>query len=149
MTPMEIQTSQLGRHTLVTLWGELDVTNSARLTGRLMSLFSRLSLAGEGVNGDATQVEGAAVIVHLAELGWCDTTGLSSFIEAANAAKDLDIGFAVAGATGRVDRILEVTGLAKAPWVYAELADAVRSIHSGGPPDEHSENQSVWRAQGG
>jgi len=128
---------------LVTLWGELDVTNSARLTGRLMTLLSRLSLAAEGLDGDAAQTDGVAVVVHLAELGWCDSTGLSSFIEAARAAKDLDIGFAVAGATDRVARLFEVTGLQKAPWAYAELADAVRSIHIGGPPDEYAANQSV------
>jgi anti-anti-sigma regulatory factor len=129
VTPLEIQTSELGRHTLVTLWGELDVTNSGRLTGRLMAIFSRISLTADGHNGDADLAEGAGVIVHLAELRWCDTTGLSSFIEAAKAARDLDVGFAVAGAKHRVARILEVTGLEKAAWVHDELADAVRSVH--------------------
>ncbi len=131
MTPLEIQTSELGRHTLVTLWGELDVTNSGRLTGRLMTLFSQIALAADGLGGDdeGSRAPDAAVIVHLAELRWCDTTGLSSFIGAANAARDLDVAFAVAGATGRVARILEVTGLEKASWVHADLESAVRAVH--------------------
>jgi len=101
VTPLDIQISALGRHTLVTPWGELDVTNAERLAEPLHKLI------GESA--------GTAVIVHLAELEFCDTTGLSVLINAARAAVESGIPYMVAGAQGRVARVLHLTGLESAP----------------------------------
>jgi len=117
VTPLEIQVSALGRHTLVTPWGELDVTNAERLADRLAELIDESS--------------DAAVIVHLAELEFCDTTGLSVFINGARLAAESETPYLVAGAQGRVGRLLYLTGLERASWLLPDLEAAVVTLHHG------------------
>jgi anti-sigma B factor antagonist len=116
VTPLDIQVSSLGRHALVTVWGELDVTNAQRLTDRLTALI------GEG-GGDT------GLIVHLAELEFCDTTGLSVFIAGARLAAEAGVPYLVAGAAGRVARVIHLTGLEQAPWLLPDLESAVLALH--------------------
>lgn len=125
MTPLEVRISALGRHTLVTLEGEVDVTNSASLADRLAALLAQAAPLN-GANGGTPH---AAVIVNLPDLTWCDTTGLGTFVMTARRARETGVSFVVTGARGRVARILHLTGLEKAPWVRPELADAVRDVH--------------------
>lgn len=137
MAPLRMQTSKLGRHVLVTLGGEIDASNSRTLTDRLIGLLGEAAdTAGNAGGGARARRDEAGVIVHLAELAFCDASGLSSFVVAAGAAEDLGVGFAVAGASGLAERILDVTGLAKAEWVHPDLSEAVRALYSGAGPTE-------------
>ncbi|MFC6879095.1 MULTISPECIES: STAS domain-containing protein [Actinomadura] len=136
MAPLRMQTSKLGRHVLVTLGGEIDASNSRTLTDRLIVLLGEAAEHAGGEDGAGARRDEAGVIVHLAELAFCDASGLSSFVVAAGAAEDLGVGFAVAGASGLAERILDVTGLAKAEWVHPDLSEAVRALYSDARPSE-------------
>ncbi|MFC9976628.1 STAS domain-containing protein [Spirillospora sp. NPDC127200] len=142
MTPLQMQTSRLGRHLLVTLFGEVDVTNSRALVGRLILAVDQAARCspgtqdGHGSSGGRPGPGGeVAVIVHLSELDFMDAGGLSSLVTAAHAAQDLGVRFVVAGARGTVARALRFGGLGEAAWLYPDLLAAVRALlQSDEPP---------------
>ncbi|MGI5170327.1 STAS domain-containing protein [Spirillospora sp. CA-253888] len=139
MTPLQMQTSRLGRHLLVTVFGEVDVTNSRELVGRLILAVDQAAHRapgaqdGQGARGGPADgrpgpEDGVAVIVHLSELDFIDAAGLSSLVTAAHAAQELGVRFAVAGGRGTVARALRLGGLAEAAWLYPDLLAAVRAL---------------------
>ncbi|MFI6517794.1 STAS domain-containing protein [Spirillospora sp. NPDC050679] len=145
MTPLQMQTSRLGRHLLVTLFGEVDVTNSRPLVGRLILAVDQAAHRAHGAQDERGASGGpsggrpfpdgeVAVIVHLSELDFMDAGGLSSLVTAAHAAQELGVGFVVAGARGTVARALRLGGLDEAAWLYPDLLAAVRALLQSGEP---------------
>ncbi|MGB2570004.1 STAS domain-containing protein [Micromonospora citrea] len=79
------------------LVGELDVSTA----GELNEAIDRLAAEGE-----------RHLLLDLTELTFCDSTGIAAFVRGDNRASADDGWLRVTGATGRVDRVLQVTGLA-------------------------------------
>ncbi|MGC4806264.1 STAS domain-containing protein [Micromonospora sp. DT233] len=80
------------------LAGELDVSTAPELTAAL--------------DGLAEQGE-RHLLVDLTELTFCDSTGLAAFVRGDNRAAAQGGWLRLTGATGRVERLLRLTGLAE------------------------------------
>ncbi|MER5705479.1 STAS domain-containing protein [Micromonospora sp. NPDC002296] len=78
------------------LAGELDLSTSPELN----AVLDRLADQGE-----------SHLLVDLTELTFCDSTGLAVFVRGDNRAAAGGGWLRVTGATGRVERVLKVTGL--------------------------------------
>ncbi|SCG74865.1 STAS domain-containing protein [Micromonospora coxensis] len=79
------------------LVGELDVSTA----GELNEAIDRLAAEGE-----------RHLLLDLTDLTFCDSTGIAAFVRGDNRASADGGWLRVIGATGRVDRVLQVTGLA-------------------------------------
>ncbi|MEU4381460.1 STAS domain-containing protein [Micromonospora echinofusca] len=87
-----------GGTTCLRLAGELDLSTAPELNAAI----DRLIDAGE-----------RRLLVDLAELTFCDSTGIAAFVRGDNRVAADGGWLRLAGATGRVDRVLQVTGLAE------------------------------------
>ncbi|GAA2699303.1 STAS domain-containing protein [Micromonospora olivasterospora] len=79
------------------LAGELDMSSAPELNAAL----DRLTDEGE-----------RHLLVDLSELTFCDSTGIAAFVRGDNRATARGGWLRVTGATGRVERVLRITGLA-------------------------------------
>lgn len=79
------------------LAGELDMSTAPELNAVIDRLFA------EGHS---------RILIDLAGLTFCDSTGIAVFVRGDNAAAALGGWLRLVGATGRVERVLRVTGLA-------------------------------------
>ncbi|WFE66321.1 STAS domain-containing protein [Micromonospora sp. WMMD714] len=79
------------------LAGELDLGAAGTLNAEI----DRLTAAGE-----------RHLLLDLTELTFCDSTGIAAFVRGDNLAVARGGWLRLAGATGRVDRVLRITGLA-------------------------------------
>ncbi|MEO5876558.1 MAG: STAS domain-containing protein [Streptosporangiaceae bacterium] len=113
MTPLDAQVSELGRYTLVTLFGEIDASNSDWFRDELKAA-----------------VTGAdhAVIVDLQSLAFSDSAGLGVFVVAARLARQQQIQFEVAGPRGRVATVFRLLGMDKALHVRADVPECVQAL---------------------
>ncbi|MGN9778464.1 STAS domain-containing protein [Micromonospora sp. H33] len=82
----------------VWLSGELDLSTA----GEFNAVLDRLAAAGAH-----------RFLVDLSGLTFCDSTGIAAFIRADNRAAAQGGWLRLTGATGRVHRVLQVTGLAE------------------------------------
>ncbi|WBB81197.1 STAS domain-containing protein [Micromonospora sp. WMMD882] len=80
------------------LSGELDLSSAPELTAAV----DRLVTAGR-----------SRLLVDLTELTFCDSTGIAAFVRGDNAAAAVGGWLRLTGASGRVDRVLRLTGLAE------------------------------------
>ncbi|EEP75075.1 hypothetical protein MCAG_05402 [Micromonospora sp. ATCC 39149] len=80
------------------LAGELDTSTAPELN----AVLDRLTKRGE-----------RHLLVDLAELTFCDSTGIAAFVRGDNQAAARGGWLRVTGATGRVERVLRLTGLAE------------------------------------
>ncbi|NJP35534.1 STAS domain-containing protein [Micromonospora thermarum] len=80
------------------LSGELDLSTAAELN----AVLDRLAAAGAH-----------RFLVDLSDLTFCDSTGIAAFVRADNRAAARGGWLRLTGATGRVHRVLQVTGLAE------------------------------------
>ncbi|GAB3937575.1 STAS domain-containing protein [Micromonospora vulcania] len=80
------------------LAGELDLSTAGELTAAI----DRLWADGEH-----------RVLLDLTDLAFCDSTGMAVFVRGDNRASAKGGWLRVTGATGRVERVLRVTGLAE------------------------------------
>ncbi|WDZ82499.1 STAS domain-containing protein [Micromonospora cathayae] len=81
-----------------------------RLAGELdMSTAPELNAAVDQLIADGH----TRLLVDLSELTFCDSTGIAAFVRGDNTAAGLDGWLRLTGATGRVARVLSVTGLAE------------------------------------
>ncbi|SCL35614.1 anti-anti-sigma factor [Micromonospora nigra] len=87
-----------GGGTRLCLTGELDLSTVPQLD----AVIDRLTAAGE-----------RKLLVDLSELTFCDSTGIAAFVRGDNRVADDGGWLRITGATGRVDRVLQVTGLAE------------------------------------
>ncbi|MEU4554518.1 anti-anti-sigma factor [Micromonospora violae] len=95
------------------LAGELDLSTAGELTAAI----DRLTAAGE-----------TRVLLDLTDLTFCDSTGMAVFVRGDNQAAADGGWLRITGATGRVERVLRVTGLADVLRYQTESVDpAARS----------------------
>ncbi|MCW3841352.1 STAS domain-containing protein [Micromonospora yasonensis] len=80
------------------LAGELDMSSAPQLNAAL----DRLAAAGQ-----------RQLLIDLTELTFCDSTGIAAFVRGDNRAAAEGGWLRLTGATGRVARVLQVTGLAE------------------------------------
>ena len=80
------------------LAGELDMSTAGELTATI----DRLAADGE-----------RRMLLDLTDLTFCDSTGMAVFVRGDNRAAADGGWLRLTGATGRVDRVLRVTGLAE------------------------------------
>ncbi|MET7670371.1 STAS domain-containing protein [Micromonospora luteifusca] len=91
-----------------------------RLTGELdLSTASELSAAIDGL----TAAGQTRVLLDLAGLTFCDSTGMAVFVRGDNQAAAVGGWLRLTGANGRVERVLRVTGLAEVLRYEPESVD--------------------------
>ncbi|RIV41332.1 STAS domain-containing protein [Micromonospora radicis] len=90
------------------LAGELDMGSAPQLT----AVIDRLTDAGE-----------RKLLVDLTDLTFCDSTGIAVFVRGDNRAAAAGGWLRVTGATGRVERVLKVTGLSEVLGYPTDPAD--------------------------
>ncbi|TCB94329.1 anti-sigma factor antagonist [Micromonospora zingiberis] len=90
------------------LAGELDMSSAPELNEAI----DRLAAAGQ-----------RRLLVDLTDLTFCDSTGIAVFVRGDNRAAAEGGWLRVTGATGRVERVLKVTGLAEVLGYGADTAD--------------------------
>jgi anti-sigma B factor antagonist len=91
---LQIRVQNANGTAIVRLTGEIDLSNAARLQDQLSVL-----------------VEQAQVVIDLSEVTFIDSTGLSALIVGHRRAAGAGTGMHLAGATGTVLRLLELTQL--------------------------------------
>lgn len=90
------------------LAGELDLSTAPELTAAI----DKLIAAGE-----------TRVLLDLTDLTFCDSTGMAVFVRGDNRAAADGGWLRLTGANGRVERVLQVTGLAEVLHDEPESAD--------------------------
>ncbi|MEV4750329.1 STAS domain-containing protein [Streptosporangium sp. NPDC049248] len=104
---------------LLSLAGELDYTNAERFRHDLRQAIGQ-------DRGD--------LVMDLADLTFCDSTGIQEFLNARKIVQDRGGNIVLAGPHPRLQRILHLTGLAQAFGIQPTVADAVRALRA---PDIH------------
>lgn len=95
--PFRTSTDPLGTGPILTVSGELDVATAPRLRAEV----GRLALD-----------PGQLLVVDLAGVTFCDSSGISALIAARNAAEAAQAGIALVAVPHRITRTLGLTGLA-------------------------------------
>ncbi|WP_328346145.1 STAS domain-containing protein [Micromonospora sp. NBC_00421] len=98
MTFTVTHTERDGGGACLRLVGELDLGAAGALNAEI----DRLAAAGE-----------RHLLLDLTELTFCDSTGIAAFVRGDNLAAAGGGWLRLFGATGRVDRVLQITGLAE------------------------------------
>jgi anti-sigma B factor antagonist len=98
---------------VVRVTGEIDLSNAARLQDQLSLL------VGQG-----------HVVVDLSEVTFIDSTGLTAFIVGHRRAAAAGTGLHLAGATGTVQRLLELTQLDRHLDHHSALAGALEAAEA-------------------
>jgi anti-sigma B factor antagonist len=112
-TELSVQTSGLGAYTVVTLAGEIDVTNSPRL---LTDLTTAISAAAD------------TVIIDLSQVRFCDSSGLNGFVIAARVARDRQLGLCLVGLRDRVANVFRITRLDELLPIHKDLYSALNAL---------------------
>ncbi|GAA4103149.1 STAS domain-containing protein [Nonomuraea soli] len=113
MTELDITVSEFGRYRLVSLRGEIDITNSDRLRDRIAMAITTAT---------------GGLVIDLAEVRFCDASGLRALVLSHRRAHDRALPLQIAGAVGPVARILDLMGFSQAWPVHADVAGAVRKL---------------------
>ncbi|MFE9959859.1 STAS domain-containing protein [Micromonospora sp. NPDC005299] len=90
------------------LAGELDLSTAPELNAAI----DRLAAEGH-----------RELLLDLAELTFCDSTGIAAFVRGDNLAAAAGGWLRITGATGRVARVLQVTGLAEVLNYQSDAVD--------------------------
>ncbi|HEX5996031.1 MAG TPA: STAS domain-containing protein [Jiangellales bacterium] len=115
---LQIRVHNANGPTVVGLVGEIDLSNAARLQDQLCAL-----------------VEHGHVVVDLSEVTFIDSTGLSAFIVGHRRATAAGTGMHLAGATGTVRRLFELTQLDRHLDHHDALDGALQAARAPGTAD--------------
>jgi anti-sigma B factor antagonist len=96
---LSVSTTRDGDRAVVRLAGELDVNTAPQVVDELQAL----------IDGDAV----SAVIVDVSRLTFVDSTGLRVILAGRESLQAAGATLALDGASGVVERVLEMTGLRK------------------------------------
>lgn len=108
---LTVQTEQRGDMVVVSVSGELDMATAPQLQDQISDLLEK----GR-----------TRLVFDLAEVSFCDSTGLSVFVRAKNSTDDAGGGTVRLAAPQRgVLRILEVSGLVEVLRTYPTVDEAV------------------------
>jgi anti-sigma B factor antagonist len=112
----------LGKAAVITLPGEIDISNSDQVRDELLSLLNRGP---------------AVLIVDMAETTFCDSAGVNALVRAHKRAAANDAEIRLAVASPAVQRVLAITGVDRLisvyPTVTASLAEAGKTAEPGDP----------------
>ena len=110
-TPFSVAARTIGAGAVVTVEGELDVATAPRLRAGVAAL-----VLGPG----------QLLVVDLAGVTFCDSSGISALIAARNVAEAAGAGVALAAVPARLSRTFELIGLADFFPAYPSAEDAFR-----------------------
>jgi anti-sigma B factor antagonist len=113
---LAVQVSELDGYAVVTAAGSIDATNCAILDEQL---------------DQALQLTNMAVIVDLAEVDFCDSTGLHTFVQARRKATTRGVVVIMAGLRNRVEYVFTITQLEEAFFSQPDLDTAIRWLDNG------------------
>jgi len=95
---------------VLTVRGELDVATAPRLRAHIAGL---------------TLTPGQLLVVNLADVSFCDSSGISALIAARNVAEEAEAKVALVAVPARLTRTLALTGLADFFPTYPTAEDAI------------------------
>jgi anti-sigma B factor antagonist len=104
-----VTTSVMGNKSVAAVSGEIDVYTAPTLREKLVEL----------VDSGARDI-----VVDMAQVGFCDSTGLGALVAALNYARDRDTTLSLAAAHERVLKVLRITGLDQVFTVHASVSAA-------------------------
>ncbi|KDN19148.1 STAS domain-containing protein [Amycolatopsis rifamycinica] len=110
-TPFSVTTRTTGAGAVVTVLGELDVATAPRLRAGIEAL---------------TLAAGQRLVVDLAGVTFCDSSGISALIAARNVAEAAGAGVALAAVPGRLSRTFGLIGLGDFFPTYPSAEAALR-----------------------
>ncbi|WP_410588232.1 STAS domain-containing protein [Amycolatopsis sp. lyj-23] len=110
-TPFSVATRSTGSGVVITVEGELDVATAPRLRATV---------------GAVTLAPGQLLVVDLAGVTFCDSSGISALIAARNVAEAAEAGVALAAVPARLSRTFALIGLADFFPTYPSAEDALR-----------------------
>jgi anti-sigma B factor antagonist len=116
--PLTIAQQEQGSPPVIAVNGDLDLATAPELVGLGTSL----------IEAGATDV-----IVDAQGLAFCDSSGLSAFVQIANRLGTDSGRLAIARPNPMVRRVLEMSGLIDAFVVTDTVADAVAALEKGSP----------------
>ncbi|VVJ22382.1 Anti-sigma factor antagonist SCO3692 [Amycolatopsis camponoti] len=109
-SPFSTSTEPAATGPVLTVRGELDVATAPRLRARIAEL---------------TVTAGQLLVVDLADVTFCDSSGISALIAARNVAEAAKAKVALVAVPARLTRTLTLTGLADFFPTYATAGDAI------------------------
>ncbi|WP_207936984.1 STAS domain-containing protein [Actinomadura sp. KC216] len=109
---------------LLALAGEIDISNSGWLTVQLSAVITGASTVRTGA------APSSGVVVDLTRVRFCDASGITALVKAFKHAQKQRLPLTLAGATGRVDCVLRLTGIDDVLPLHPASADALRALSS-------------------
>ena len=114
---LTVNTEQRGEVVVVSVAGELDMATAPQLQDQIVDLLEK------GRN---------QLVFDLAEVSFCDSTGLSVFVRAENSVDETGGAVRLASPQRGVRRILEVSGLVEVLPTYETVDDAIAADATAG-----------------
>ena len=111
-TPFSATTRATGSGPVVTVRGEVDVATAPRLRAEI---------------GALTLGRGQLLVVDLAGVTFCDSSGISALITARNVAEEAEAGVALAAVPARLSRTIALIGLGDFFPTYPSAEAAIAS----------------------
>jgi anti-anti-sigma factor len=108
--PLHVATQRHGDVVIIAVSGELDLDTAPELQEQLAALLE------QGVR---------RLVFDLAEMPFCDSTGLSVFVRIRNSCDELGGDVRLAGPPDAVRRVLELSGVTDALPIYAGVDEAL------------------------
>jgi anti-anti-sigma factor len=109
MTPLVLEWCRLNSGVLISVSGEMDITNAARLD----SLAGKLRRSGE------------PLVLDLGKLTFMDSSGLNVLLHLHKASREEGGGLHVVGLQQRPARLLKITGMEQALHIHSSVDEAV------------------------
>jgi anti-sigma B factor antagonist len=113
---LEVQVGTVSAYAVVTVTGPVDFGTHAVLQERL---------------DEAMALTQAAVIVDMAAVGFCDSSGLRVFARAVRQARPRAIALVVTGLQDQVAYVFTTTGIDQALFLEPDVESAVRWLEGG------------------
>jgi anti-sigma B factor antagonist len=112
---LELDTSEQGGKTILTVRGEIDVYTAPRLRQAIV---------------DIVEAGGHDIVVDMERVDFLDSTGLGVLVEALKRVRSHDGDLAIVATQDKILKIFDITGLNKAFGIHASVAEATQA----GPP---------------
>src|SRR5438094_10554903 len=110
---LEVDTSQAGEATVLSLRGEIDVYTAPRLRQAIVDL----------VDGGVR-----AIVVDMERVDFLDSTGLGVLVEGLKRSRGKDGNLSIVSTQDKILKIFDITGLMKAFDVYASVDQALAAV---------------------
>jgi anti-sigma B factor antagonist len=113
MTALSLRTTENNGRRVVTLAGEIDLTNSSTLQTDVETIIESAS---------------GPVIMDWSQVGFCDSSGINTVVVLARHARTHSIGLALAGVRGRVANVFTLTSLDRVVPLYPDVDAALQAL---------------------